>query len=55
VADVRPEFIVILEVYGRNTLLQDERFGMDYELLSELETDIYSSDGLLIFKRNNPG
>jgi hypothetical protein len=28
VADVRPEFIVILEVYGRNTLLQDERFGV---------------------------
>ena len=55
VADVEPEFIIILEVYGRNTLLRDERFGMDYELLSELETDIYGSDGLLIFKRNKPG
>ncbi|MEE9216598.1 MAG: hypothetical protein V3U32_04105 [Anaerolineales bacterium] len=55
VADVRPEFIVILEVYGRNTLLQDEQFALDYELLSELKTDIYGSDGLLIFKRTDPG
>jgi hypothetical protein len=55
VADVRPEFIVILEVYGRNTLLQNEQFGMDYELLSQLKTDIYGSDGLLIFMRNDPG
>ena len=55
VADVGPEFIIILEVYGRNTLLRDEQFGMDYELMSELETDIYGSDGLLIFKRNDPG
>ncbi len=54
VTDVAPEFIIILEVYGRNTLLRDEQFGVDYELLSELETDIYGSDGLLIFKRNDP-
>jgi hypothetical protein len=55
VADVGPEFIIILEVYGRNTLLRDEQFGMEYELLSMLETDIYGSDGLLIFKRTDPG
>ena len=55
IADVRPEFIVILEVYGRNTLLPDERFGTDYELLTEIETDIYGSHGLLIFKRNSSG
>lgn len=55
VADVRPEFIVILEVYGRNTLLKDDQFRLDYELLSELRTEIYGSDGLLIFRRTEPG
>ncbi len=55
VADVQPEFIVILEAYGRNTLLQDDQFERDYELLSKLGTDIYGSDGLLIFKRSDPG
>ncbi len=55
VADFQPEFIVILEVYGRNTLLQDERFAMDYELQSVLRTDIYGSEGLLIFRRVDPG
>ncbi|MCH8338084.1 MAG: hypothetical protein IH858_04435 [Chloroflexi bacterium] len=55
VADLRPEFIVILEVYGRNTLLQDQRFRRDYELLEELDTNIYGSDGLLIFSRLGPG
>ncbi len=55
VADLRPEFIVILEVYGRNTLLQDRQFRLNYELQEELSTDIYGSDGLLIFSRSGPG
>ena len=55
VADLRPEFIVILEVYGRNSLLQDPRFQMNYELQDVLSTDIYGSDGLLIFSRSDPG
>ena len=55
VADVAPEFIIILEVYGRNTLFQDGQFGLDYRLLSTLETDIYGSDGLLIFRQNDSG
>ncbi len=55
VADLTPEFIVILEVYGRNTLLQDPRFQMNYELQDVLSTDIYGSDGLLIFSRSESG
>ncbi|MFQ5924342.1 MAG: hypothetical protein ACE5M4_16020, partial [Anaerolineales bacterium] len=55
VADLKPEFIVILEVYGRNTLLQDRRFQMNYELQDVLSTDIYGSDGLLIFSRSDSG
>ena len=54
VADIRPEFIVILEVYGRNTLLQEEWFRSEYKLLKALSTDIYGSDGLLIFRRAGP-
>jgi hypothetical protein len=55
VSDLSPEFIVILEVYGRNTLLRDPAFEVNYKLLETLNTDIYGSDGLLIFGRSDPG
>ena len=48
--DEMPEYIVILEIYGRAGLLRDLRFAQQYKLLQKLETDIYESDGLLIFK-----
>ena len=51
ILDETPDWLVILEVYGRNTLLQDEHFREQYELLKTLPTDIYGSDGMLIFKR----
>jgi hypothetical protein len=46
-----PDHIVILEVYGREGLLPDPRFRDRYHLLAKLETDIYGSDGMLIFTR----
>jgi hypothetical protein len=46
-----PDYIVILEVYGRRGLLPDPRFQARYRLLENLETDIYGSDGMLIFTR----
>ncbi len=46
-----PAFIVILEVYGRRGLLPDEAFQDQYRLLRKIETDIYGSDGLLIYVR----
>jgi hypothetical protein len=46
-----PDFIVILEVYGRRGLLPDPRFQERYRLLERLGTDIYGSDGMLIFER----
>jgi hypothetical protein len=46
-----PDFIVILEVYARNTFLQDKRFAQAYRMLDKLPTDIYGSDGMLIFER----
>jgi len=52
ILDERPDYVVILEVYGRLTLLQDPRFSQQYTLLRTLPTDIYGSRGMLIFARN---
>ena len=51
VLDELPDWLVMLEVYGRNTLLQNRRFETQYELLKTLPTDIYGSRGMLIFRR----
>jgi hypothetical protein len=45
----RPAYIVILEIYGRNSLLKDERFISAYQLLETIPTQIYGSRGLLIY------
>jgi hypothetical protein len=49
-----PDYIVILEVYGRRGLVPDPRFQARYRLLEKIETDVYGSDGMLIFERR-PG
>jgi hypothetical protein len=46
-----PDYIVILEVYGRLGLLPDPDFQARYRLLEKLEADIYGSDGMLVFTR----
>jgi hypothetical protein len=46
-----PDYIVILEVYGRRGLLPDPDFQARYRLLKKLEADIYGSDGMLVFTR----
>lgn len=51
VHELRPERLVILEVYGRRTLLIDSEFVKSYSLLDTLPTDIYGSDGMMIFSR----
>ena len=51
ILDEAPDWLVILEVYGRNTLLQDERFVAQYELLKTLPTDIYGSQGMMVWKK----
>jgi len=50
-----PDYIVILEVYGRRGLVPDPRFQARYRLLEKIETDIYGSDGMLIFERRLDG
>lgn len=51
VMDYRPDYVVILEIYGRYGLLQDARFLSAYELLHTIPTNIYGSDGLTIYAR----
>ena len=48
-----PDFIVILEVYGRRGLLPDAEFQDRYRLLRKLDTDIYGSDGMIVYLRGN--
>jgi arabinofuranosyltransferase len=52
ILDQKPDYVVILEVYARLTLLQDAQFSQEYTLLRTLPTDIYGSRGMLIFARN---
>lgn len=54
VRDLRPDYLVILESYGRKGLLREEWFGRDYRLLEVVPTDLYESNGLLIFARAGP-
>jgi len=54
ILDSRPDYLVLLEVYGRNGLLVDQRFQAEYILQQKIQTDIYGSDGLLIFKKHSP-
>ena len=52
--DQAPDWIIILEVYGRSALLKEAKFHELYRLRQKLPTDIYGSDGMLIFERKAP-
>jgi hypothetical protein len=47
----QPDYLVFLEVYGRNTLLTDDRFTSAYEVMEVIPTDIYGSEGMLVYRR----
>jgi len=47
--DYQPDYVVFLEVYGRRTLLKDEIFLRNYAFVKKIPTDIYGSDGMLIY------
>ena len=51
ISDLQPDFLVILEIYGRKTLLGDASFKASYEQIALIPTDIYGSEGMLIFRR----
>ncbi len=46
-----PDFVIILEVYGRDGLLKDPRFIQEYQLIEKIPTDVYGSDGMLLYRR----
>jgi hypothetical protein len=52
--DKQPDYVVLLEVYGRNGLLIDPRFAGEYTLVEQVPTDIYGSKGLLVYVRRTP-
>ncbi len=51
ILDYLPDYVVILEVYGRNTILKNKDFLKQYQLSLKIDTDIYGSEGMLIFER----
>jgi len=50
ILDMLPDYIVLLEVYGREGLFKDPAFEDSYALIHTVETDIYDSEGMLIFR-----
>ena len=51
ILEEQPDWIVILEVYGRKTFLGDPQFHAAYQLWDSLPTDIYGSKAMLIYHR----
>ena len=51
IRDLQPDFVITLEVYVRESVQPAAWFSEQYRLLSKLDTDIYGSDGMLIFER----
>jgi hypothetical protein len=51
IRDLQPAYIVTLEVYVRESLLPASWFQEAYRLVAKLDTNIYGSDGMLIFAR----
>ena len=49
--DERPDYAILLEAYVRNTLQRSEAFAATYEVYRRWPTDIYGSEGLLVYRR----
>jgi hypothetical protein len=50
IRDRAPEFVVTLELFIRETLLDDPWFDTHYVPIWRAETDAFGSDGMLIFR-----
>ncbi len=51
IADLQPDLLVLLEVYGRETVLRDPGFHHSYLLVETIPTDLYGSQGMLVYQR----
>jgi len=55
ILDERPDYLILLEVYARNTLQRYEAFEAQYEVYRRWPTDIYGSEGLLVYRKRGLG
>jgi hypothetical protein len=53
ILDQRPDYVMVLEIYGRNGLLRDPQFLQQYQVCTEYPTDVYGSRSLLVFCRKD--
>lgn len=53
ILDSTPAFVIFPEVYGRRTLLASAEFLHRYQLWKKIDSDVYGSDGILIFRRKS--
>jgi hypothetical protein len=53
IQDLRPRYLITLEVYVRESLLPARWFQEEYTLVEKLDSDIYGSEGMLIFERRS--
>jgi uncharacterized membrane protein len=51
ILDQKPDWLVAPEVYLRKGVLPNAQFQAQYQLLETIPTDIYGSNGLLVFHR----
>ena len=53
IAELRPDYLITLEIFIRPTLMQSESFHASYRLIREFETNALGSDGLLVFEQSH--
>lgn len=53
ILDRRPEFVVSLEIFARDTLLRSSEFSEEYALVRRIDTSALGSNGLLVFRRRD--
>jgi hypothetical protein len=53
ILDYQPDYVVLMEVYGRNGLFTDPRFRTEYELSQKIPSDVFGSDGMLVWARRS--
>lgn len=52
IKEFQPDYFITLEIYVRSGLMKDASFLDQYKLIKKIDTDIYGSDGLLIFVKD---
>jgi hypothetical protein len=53
ILDQRPEYVILLEVYIRHTLLESDAFDAQYELVDAIKTNILGSSAFMVFQRSD--